>query len=332
MRNRLDEARALVPVVVAQLFQELPMVRSVGVGLVGNDYGFVVEQRTEGHRLLCAHAEAPPPLRQLHGFGVRWMEAARAPALLQHASAAPPQPEQARVRPLVSGLEVQNLDADEREGALARGGYVGTLGCLVRLADGGAGMLSNAHVLAGSGQGVCGHDRIMQAGGCRKYAAPDQVAVLESFLPLIPEPPHVPHFGAVPLNVGDAAVARLLPGTAHAAGYLPRRHLPTPVGTATPVPGEMVFKVGRTTGLTRGVVDRVGVVDYMPYQHGTCWFEELFSVHSEDDNDFARQGDSGAAVVRSDGTVLGLLFASASNGVLCCEIEPLLNGLGCRLM
>lgn len=332
MRNRLDEARALVPEVAAQLFQERRMVQSVGVGLVDGDYGFVVERRTGEHRLLCARAAAPPPLRQFRGFDVRWMEAPRAPSLLNDPTARPRQPEQARVRPLVGGLQVQNLDADLREGVLAHGGYVGTLGCLVRLPDGGAGMLSNAHVLAGCGSGVCGHDRIMQAGGCRAYAAPDHVAVLEAFLPLVPEPAQAAHYEAIPLNVGDAAVARLLPGTKHMAGYLPARGMPVPAGTATPMPGETVYKVGRTTGLTRGVIDRVGLVDYMPYPHGTCWFFDVFSVRSAGEDEFADQGDSGAVVLREDGTVLGLLFASAANGVLCSEIEPLLEGLGCSLM
>lgn len=340
MRNRLNEARALVPAVAAQLFEGAPGIRSVGVGLVGQDYGFVVEERADTARPLCAQAapRATTPPVELFGFPVRRQLAYRAPAPLPwhrnslQGLALQRQPEQARVRPLVGGLEVQNLDADLRAGVLSHGGYVGTLGCMVRLADGSPGMLSNAHVLADCGRGQCGHDRIMQAGGCRFFSAPEHVAVLEASLPLVAEPPGVTHFGGLTLNTGDAAVARLLPGMAHIPGYLPMRGVPAPVGTAMPVPGDAVFKVGRTTGLTRGVVDRVGLVDSVPYPHGLCWFEEVFSVRADGDDEFADDGDSGSAVLRSDGTVLGLLFASASNGVLCCEIEALLGGLGCVLM
>lgn len=340
MRNRLDEARALVPAVAAQLFQGTSGIRSVGVGRVGDDYGFVVEERADTARPLCAQAtaQAAPAPEALFGFPVRRQLAYRAPAPLpwqrhsRQGLAPQRQPEQARVRPLVGGLEVQNLDADQRAGALSHGGYVGTLGCLVRLADGSPGMLSNAHVLADCGRGQCGHDRIMQAGGCKFFSAPDHVAVLEASLPLVTEPPGVAHYGALTLNTGDAAVARLLPGMAHQPGYLPLRGVPAPVGTATPIPGDVVFKVGRTTGLTRGVVDRVGLVDSVPYPHGLCWFEEVFSVLADGDEAFAEGGDSGSAVLRSDGTVLGLLFAGASNGVLCCEMTALLGGLGCVLM
>ena len=133
-------------------------------------------------------------------------------------------------------------------------------------------------------------------------------------------------------NAADAAIAPLLPGIARAQSFLSDRALPRPCGVGTPELGEPVFKVGRTTGLTRGVVDRVNVLYSVPYDHGDCWFEDLFSVVTSNGVDFAAGGDSGSAVLRSDGTVLGLVFAGAPMGTLCCDMASILAALDCELL
>jgi hypothetical protein len=97
-----------------------------------------------------------------------------------------------------------------------------------------------------------------------------------------------------------------------------------------PVSGARVYKVGRTTGLTRGkIVDANGTVSVDGYPTGTppngtlnftgiikiqalftytecccCTCYELDSIFR-----FSDQGDSGSAVVMSDGHGVGLLFA-----------------------
>src|SRR5436309_1367966 len=77
-------------------------------------------------------------------------------------------PEQQSHRPLVCGLQVQNVDDDDRQrqaGELGPGFLViGTLGCFVRLASGSDAALSNNHVLAGENRGRKGQDRILQPG------------------------------------------------------------------------------------------------------------------------------------------------------------------------
>ena len=79
-------------------------------------------------------------------------------------------PEVNKHRPLVSGLQIQNVDDDLRQaaaGAIPAGNNnVGTLGCLVTLNAGGTALLSNNHVIAGSNRGRYGNrgDRILQPG------------------------------------------------------------------------------------------------------------------------------------------------------------------------
>ena len=85
--------------------------------------------------------------------------------------------------------------------------------------------------------------------------------------------------GNVKYNEVDAAVAELAGGTEFTQGYLPSRHLPGPHDVTTPKVGDKVFKVGRTTGLTRGTITAVGiVVGPIPYAAGHCWFHHQFEV------------------------------------------------------
>ena len=211
-------------------------------------------EAVEGVPVLVAEAHADPaPQLQVPASG---------PGSPARASAVP---EQRRHRPLVGGLQIENWDDDERKGHHA-GGYlvVGTLGCFVKV---GARVLilSNNHVVAGENAGHKGEDRIVQPGAIA-VAKADVAATLEDFEPIRASPAGAtPAAGAVKYNVIDAGVAALAVGVPWARGYLPQRKV-TVTGTATPKVGDAVFKVGRTTGLTRGrvvsVFDTVGPIPY----------------------------------------------------------------------
>lgn len=66
-------------------------------------------------------------------------------------------PEQKSHRPLIAGLQVQNVDDDDRQRQAGHLGASlmtnGTLGCFVQLGDGTSALLSNNHVLAGENRG-----------------------------------------------------------------------------------------------------------------------------------------------------------------------------------
>src|SRR5205814_6017821 len=94
------------------------------------------------------------------------MEDIEAHVQVPHPQAASFIPERGLIRPLVCGLQIQNVDDDTRQrkaGALKPGFIIiGTLGCYVTLTDGSTAILSNNHVLAGENRGVKGKDRILQ--------------------------------------------------------------------------------------------------------------------------------------------------------------------------
>lgn len=246
-------------------------------------------------------------------------------------------PEQQRRRPLACGLQVQNVDDDARQrdaGALGVGLWnVGTAGCLVRLGDGSAAILSNNHVLAAENRGLKGKDRILQPGDAA-FAADLHVATLADFVALRPSPANArPARGNVVFNAVDAAIAQLEAGVDPAPGFLPARAVPGPMGVAAPRVGMTVFKVGRTTGLTRGTITAVAtVVGPIGYDPGPCWFRGQIEVVGDGGGLFSDHGDSGSAIVGTTGEVVGLLYAGNGTQSYACPIETVLTALNCTLL
>ena len=182
----------------------------------------------------------------------------------------------------------------------------GTLGGFVRApGDDRLLVLSNNHVLAASDAATEG-DAALQPGVADGGTPADRIGVLSSFVQLSPEPG----------NLVDAAVAALDPAvTADPADY-PGGALAALVAAVDDVdPEELVEKVGRTTGHTRGrvtavEVDGVGV----QYGEGIVTFDDQVEVEGLT-GAFSAGGDSGSVIWRSrDRAPLGLLFAGSSTG------------------
>lgn len=78
----------------------------------------------------------------------------------------------------------------------------------------------------------------------------------------------------------------------------------------TPAPGLRVFKHGASTGWTSGVVSAVEVDTDVPVRapDGILHYKNVIELTSPDE-DFAGPGDSGSAVVDTQGRLLGILFA-----------------------
>jgi hypothetical protein len=318
----------------AELFAMDPQIMSVGIGSMPGGHGFrVVRQQTakiRALRKLDAHTIALG-VRGI-AIDVHEVENRVRPQVKLHSSTlalgGPTLPEQVRQRPLCAGLQLQNWDCDARDGVLAAECVeVGSLGMLLEH-DGRALLLSNNHVLAGQNQAQLG-DRIAQAGG-EQLDVDDAIARLEGFVELRPSPSGThPRWGNVIWNRVDAAVASVSPKLAWQRGFLSHHQLPALRGVATAMLGDEVFKVGRTTGLTRGrivsVGDRVGPVGY---GIGDCWFRGSFTVEGSDGQAFSDGGDSGAAIVRGDGEVLGLIYAGNGVDTYACPIADVLAELG----
>ncbi|WP_448615517.1 hypothetical protein [Modestobacter sp. URMC 112] len=206
-----------------------------------------------------------------------------------------PEELQRRVRPLRPGLSVGHPAVS-----------AGTLGGFVRApGDDRLLVLSNNHVLAASDAATAG-DAALQPGVADGGTPADRIGVLSSSVPLSPEPG----------NLVDAAVAVLDPAeTADPAGY-PGGALAALVAAVDDVdPDELVEKVGRTTGHTRGrvtavEVDGVGV----QYDEGIVTFDDQVEIEGLT-GAFSAGGDSGSVIWRGrDRAPLGLLFAGSSTG------------------
>lgn len=202
---------------------------------------------------------------------------------------------QRRERPLRPGLSIGHPDVT----AGTLGGFVrrpGTEGLLV---------LSNDHVLADSDAATEG-DAALQPGVADGGTAADRIGTLTALVRL----------DADPGNLVDAAVAALDAGVEADPTAYPGGPLLSAVPASEDVdPDELVEKVGRTTGHTRGritavEVDGVGV----QYDGGLHTFDDQIEIEGLT-GAFSAGGDSGSVIWRSrDRAPLALLFAGSTQG------------------
>ena len=217
---------------------------------------------------------------------------------------------QARRRPLEPGQQVGG----------ANDGFVGTLGCFARDADGNLGVVSNAHVLARNGSAPIGHP-FGQPYGTNPQ---DRVGVLTRWL--LPSP-------GVP-GIADAVFCRLdkttaLTGFSGALGAAIK-------GARALVPddiGREVVKGGRTTGASLGTITVVEL-DGVPvgYPQGLLYFNDAIEITGGPNADFSAGGDSGSMILDRNGWAIGLLWAGGIwGGIDHTYANPLLrvlNALG----
>lgn len=222
----------------------------------------------------------------------------------------------------------------------------GTLGALVRLADGLLYGLTNNHVSA-----LCSHVELgtpiiapgvadVRAGGIDPFTIGYHAKALEM------------HHGSVGnINIAantDAAVFRL--ANTQSCSSMQGSYFDTPTAVADPVEGMRVAKVGRTTGLTHGHIVsrelRPAAVTYHAQSYGfssTIWFGSVFTIHGNV-AEFSAGGDSGSLVVHVDAhnnpvAAIGLIFAggpdsSAQGGSksLMLPLRPILSAMGATLI
>lgn len=335
-----DEALTHLDLAVAEIFNSDPAVRSVGIARHGNGFGFRVVRNSSVITPLSA------PSAPLTHYNRVPLKVTHVPAEICSLAARVPLdgpggpggsavvPERAPQRPLCAGLQIQNFDADERRGVFQKGVIiVGTLGCFVRTQDGKVSILSNNHVVGAENSGQRGSDRILQPGSST-FDTTQQIAVLGNYINLVPSPAGAtPGAANVSFNVIDAGLATLNDGLAFTHGYLPARAVPAPSGIASAAHGDQVFKVGRTTGLTYGTVTDVAtVVGPVAYAPGPCWFSRSIVVEGVNGTLFSDHGDSGSAVVKMNGEVIGLLYAGNGMQTYICPIDLVLAALACTLV
>lgn len=342
MPIELSTAQNAIGDAASRIFDADPLVRSVGVGAGAGGYRFVAVRNTRAVVPMRLALGAAPPPTAVNGIPVDYVNSYMEPTNLSqvpHSGPASPGvgslvPEQLSHSALVCGLQIQNFDDDFRTGLLAKGLMtVGSLGCFVRMQNGNVAVLSNNHVIAGENHGIVHSDRILHPGG-GVFVPQQHVATLTDFARLQPSPAGASiAAGNVVYNDIDAAIAELMPGVAYSQSYLPARKATAPQGMAAANIGDQVHKIGRTTGLTFGVVKQIGaIVGPVGYAPGPCWFQQSIVIEGVDGTTFSDHGDSGSAIVRSDGVVIGLLYAGNGTQTYVCPIANVLSWCGCQLV
>lgn len=222
----------------------------------------------------------------------------------------------------------------------------GTLGALARDSAGDLFGISNNHVSGSCSQAPVGMPIV--APGILDVSAGNHPPFTIGF-----------HHSALPLLSGDVAMVRFQDNSdfaifkirdATAVTSYQQDHYDTPSSVIQIQPGMNVSKVGRTTGLKRGVVhaEIVGPFSVLyaasSYEFsGKVFFETIYAINGVAGEKFSDGGDSGSLVVHTDAVgnrhAVGVVFAgmpsnSASGGqfTLVLPLAPILSTLGLSLV
>jgi len=116
-------------------------------------------------------------------------------------------------------------------------------------------------------------------------------------------------------NTIDAAIAKLMPEVLFNPTLLQG------VGTLNglrgePVePGDRVVKIGRTTGVTHGVVTSIELDDVVvKYDTDSYSFNGQIEIEGSGGDAFSAAGDSGSLIVDESGLACAMLFAGSEHG------------------
>ena len=222
-----------------------------------------------------------------------------------------------RHRPLAPGISVGHA----RITAGTLGAFA--LALAARGADGARYILSNNHVLADEDRARKG-DLVLQPGRADGGRTPaDAVARFERAVRL-------KRTG----NLVDAALARLDDDVAIDAARVRGLGLLAGLRAEPLTPGDLVAKLGRTTGLTRGVVSAIEVDRVIVgYDEGERRFDDQVEISPRGRGVFSRGGDSGSLIVDDGRHPAALLFAgNDADTTYASPLAAVLTALRIRLI
>lgn len=230
----------------------------------------------------------------------------------------------------------------------------GTLGCIVKK-SGQLMILSNNHVLANSNDAKEG-DAILQPGAYDGGTMEDQIAILNTWVPVSFIEDGIPGTDCSIAN-GVAsflnALASVFNRTSRLRAYstealtnLVDAALAKPIvdsdvserirgiGRVSNIDeatlGMEVQKQGRTTGLTKGLIEQIDVTTQVSYGTGkTAIFTDQLIITSSSGS-FSQPGDSGSAVL-SGSKLIGLLFAGSDTVTVVNRIQNVFEALNCNI-
>jgi hypothetical protein len=202
----------------------------------------------------------------------------------------------ARKRPLIIGVSIGHHRIT-----------AGTLGAFVMVRRGGqVRVLSNNHVLADENRARAG-DAIIQPGAFDggKTSA-DRIGSLGTYVRLRKNR----------VNLVDAALASLDPGIDYEPTTLTGRGALAGVATDPVDVGEVVEKLGRTTGRTRGRITAFELDNVVvAYDTGNLRFDDQIEIEGAGAEAFSDGGDSGSLIFSArELRAVALLFAGGDQG------------------
>lgn len=191
-------------------------------------------------------------------------------------------------------------------------------------------ILSNNHVLANSNAGKV-NDSIIQRGRADGGSQPaDQIAVLARWVPI--------SFGGSP-NFVDAAFGwawhQRIRGEQYYLSGGSGAFYRTGTAPLAASLGMTVGKSGRTTALTMGRVNQIGVSVNVNFGGGrVALFRNQIAIRSVNSNPFSAGGDSGSLIWQwaSGLRPVGLLFAGGGGTTFANPIGAVLTALNIRLL
>lgn len=228
-----------------------------------------------------------------------------------------------RVQPICGGASISPLGKD----------YAGTLGALVEH-QGRLCVLSNNHVLADIDSLPMGSE----IGHPALDGRPDEPAAFAALSKAIPLKFPTSTQSEMPVNHFDAAWAQVTDASLVQTGKMlgDLRYNPTKV--LTPVPGMRVIKMGRTTGVTRGMILGVALTN-VRVNYGLlnkpryAIFNSVVRIVGNGQAPFSLPGDSGSVVLEeATGHPVAMIFAGSAQNSTACDLQALcsLHGLTVR--
>ncbi len=223
-------------------------------------------------------------------------------------------------------------------------GFPGTTGCIVRVRNKNefVGVLSAAHVLSMNNSADSG-DPVLQPG------SPDGPRVLSNRIGEIADYTYLSHYQEsedeeFPRNGADVGVVKLQPETgAAAANLVPNPRNPDRKMKIVEVEeaqtlfgriGKKVYKRGRTTGFTTGVLEFTHI-KRLPIRlpNGRVYlYDDAFCIKGENKKPFSQPGDSGSLVYTSDGVGLGLIVGGSDRYSFASPLSLCLEEIGAELL
>jgi hypothetical protein len=225
-------------------------------------------------------------------------------------------------------------------------GYPGTLGCFVRTTGPGdwIGVISASHVIGRNNISKKG-EQILSPG------PPDGAKAISNVIGTVADFIMLSHFQAPEDNYlccVDVALVKLIVDADHMDPHsLPNKTeawSPKDPGIRMPIRnviggrevaerlGERVYKVGRTTGMTYGILDIVGLQRQRIVINSRHYiYTNVLAVKCLN-GPFSKAGDSGALVYTEDGSAIGLVIAGTEEYTFVSPLDACLRDIKATLL